>query len=76
EARASYMGMGRMGLAVGGLFGYTGGGFLLDHARSLNMPSLPWLVLALIGSATLLGLYKQFFPSHKILRHWLKPQSA
>lgn len=76
EARASYMGMGRMGLAVGGLFGYTGGGFLLDHARSLNMPSLPWLVLALIGSATLLGLFKQFFPAHKILLHWLKAQSA
>ncbi|STQ90454.1 multidrug efflux MFS transporter MdtH [Iodobacter fluviatilis] len=76
EARASYMGMGRMGLAVGGLFGYTGGGFLLDHARSLNMPSLPWLVLALIGSATLLGLFKQFFPSRKILSHWLKAQSA
>ncbi len=76
EARASYMGMGRMGLAVGGLFGYTGGGFLLDHARSLNMPSLPWLVLTLIGSATLLGLFKQFFPSHKILLHWLKAQSA
>ncbi|NHQ86521.1 multidrug efflux MFS transporter MdtH [Iodobacter sp. HSC-16F04] len=76
EARASYMGMGRMGLAVGGLFGYTGGGFLLDHARSLNMPALPWLVLALIGSATLLGLFKQFFPSRKILSHWLKAQSA
>ncbi|MFC7419299.1 multidrug efflux MFS transporter MdtH [Iodobacter arcticus] len=75
KARASYMGMGRMGLAVGGLFGYTGGGFLLDHARSLNMPSLPWLVLALIGSATLLGLFKQFFPSHKMLWHWLKAQS-
>jgi MFS transporter, DHA1 family, multidrug resistance protein len=76
EARASYMGMGRMGLALGGLFGYTGGGFLLDHARSLNMPSLPWLVLTLIGSATLLGLFKQFFPSHKIFLHWLKAQSA
>ena len=63
QARASYMGMGRIGLAIGGLFGYTGGGMLLDHARALNLPALPWLVLAAVGLVTWLALYRQFFPT-------------
>jgi DHA1 family multidrug resistance protein-like MFS transporter len=61
EARGSYMGLGRLGLAIGGLVGYTCGGLLHDHARELGMPSLPWMVLALIGCVTMLGLYRQFF---------------
>lgn len=52
-ARASYMGLSRFGLAVGGLFGYTAGGWLLDWSRALRTPSLPWLVLAAIGLLTL-----------------------
>jgi DHA1 family multidrug resistance protein-like MFS transporter len=53
SARASYMGLSRLGLAVGGLFGYTAGGWLLDWSRSMHTPALPWLVLAAIGLLTL-----------------------
>lgn len=63
QARASYMGMGRMGLAIGGLFGYTGGGALLDFAREHKMPMLPWLSLACVGLATWLALRWQFSPA-------------
>ncbi len=63
QARASYMGMGRIGLAVGGLFGYTVGGLLLDNARAYNQPALPWLVLASVGLVTGMALYWQFSPT-------------
>jgi len=53
SARASYMGFSRIGLAVGGLSGYTAGGWLLDLSRKMDAPSLPWLVLAAIGILTL-----------------------
>ncbi|QTN27506.1 multidrug efflux MFS transporter MdtH [Rhodoferax sp. AJA081-3] len=63
QARASYMGMGRIGLAIGGLFGYTGGGMLLDYARDHKLPMLPWLSLACVGLATWLALRWQFSPA-------------
>jgi len=53
SARASYMGLSRFGLAVGGLFGYTAGGWLLDWSRAMHTPALPWLVLTAIGMLTL-----------------------
>lgn len=53
SARASYMGLSRFGLAVGGLFGYTAGGWLLDWSRAMRTPQLPWLALAAIGLLTL-----------------------
>jgi DHA1 family multidrug resistance protein-like MFS transporter len=56
SARASYMGLSRIGLAVGGLFGYTAGGWLLDWSRAVHTPALPWLVLAATGMATLTAL--------------------
>lgn len=59
-ARASYMGLSKIGLALGGLIGYVAGGYLLDYARALHAPGLPWLVLSLIGCATLFGLARQF----------------
>ncbi len=65
HARASYTGMGRFGLAIGGLFGYTGGGWLLDSARALQMPALPWMVLAAVGLVTGLALYWQFPPARR-----------
>jgi DHA1 family multidrug resistance protein-like MFS transporter len=52
-ARASYMGLSRIGLAVGGLSGYTAGGWLLDLGLSLGIPALPWLLLGAIGMLTL-----------------------
>jgi DHA1 family multidrug resistance protein-like MFS transporter len=63
SARASYMGLGRLGLAVGGLFGYTAGGWLLDWSRAVHTPALPWLVLAAIGMATLAMLVGAAAPS-------------
>jgi DHA1 family multidrug resistance protein-like MFS transporter len=53
SARASYMGLSRIGLAVGGLSGYTAGGWLLDLGLSLGIPALPWLLLGAIGMLTL-----------------------
>lgn len=64
QARASYMGMGRIGLAIGGLLGYTGGGLLLDYGRDHHVPALPWFVLAFVGLATWFALYRQFLPVH------------
>jgi len=62
EARASYSGTSRLGLAFGGATGYLGGGWLLDLSRSLAMPALPWLMLAVIGALTFYGLQRQLLP--------------
>jgi DHA1 family multidrug resistance protein-like MFS transporter len=61
QARASYMGMSRLGLAIGGAVGYMGGGWLYDMARVLHTSWLPWLCLAVIGMLTFSALYRQFF---------------
>ena len=45
RARGSYMGFSRLGLALGGALGYTGGGWMYDTGRTMNMPELPWLLL-------------------------------
>lgn len=60
RARGSYMGFSRLGLALGGAIGYTGGGWMYDTGRTLEMPELPWLLLGVIGLITLVGLYWQF----------------
>ncbi|MFK3929672.1 multidrug efflux MFS transporter MdtH [Serratia bockelmannii] len=60
RARGSYMGFSRLGLALGGALGYTGGGWMYDTGRTMNMPELPWLLLGAVGFATLLALYWQF----------------
>ncbi|GAB2876204.1 multidrug efflux MFS transporter MdtH [Pseudoduganella ginsengisoli] len=60
SARASYMGLGRIGLALGGLLGYVAGGWLSDSSRALQAPALPWLVLSGIGAVTWLVLARQF----------------
>lgn len=62
RARGSYMGFSRLGLALGGALGYTGGGWMYDTGRAMNMPALPWLLLGAVGFATLLALYWQFSP--------------
>lgn len=61
HAKASYMGMSRIGLAIGGAVGYTGGGWLLDVARSQQQPWLPWLTLAVIGAITCFMLLRHCF---------------
>ncbi|EOF8196302.1 TPA: multidrug efflux MFS transporter MdtH [Yersinia enterocolitica] len=60
RARGSYMGFSRLGLALGGALGYTGGGWMYDTGRMLEMPELPWFLLGVIGLITLVGLYWQF----------------
>ncbi|CFQ51028.1 multidrug resistance protein MdtH [Yersinia frederiksenii] len=60
RARGSYMGFSRLGLALGGAIGYTGGGWMYDTGRTLEMPELPWFLLGVIGLITLVGLYWQF----------------
>lgn len=62
RARGNYMGFSRLGLALGGALGYTGGGWMYDTGRTMNMPELPWLLLGAVGFATLLALYWQFSP--------------
>ncbi len=60
RARGSYMGFSRMGAAVGGALGYSGGGWLYDIGTRSATPALPWLILGAIGLVTLLALFVQF----------------
>ncbi|MBJ7220589.1 MULTISPECIES: multidrug efflux MFS transporter MdtH [unclassified Brenneria] len=60
RARGSYMGFSRLGLALGGAIGYSGGGWLFDVGHTLEQPELPWFMLGVIGLLTLAALYWQF----------------
>ncbi|MBS9435152.1 multidrug efflux MFS transporter MdtH [Photorhabdus hainanensis] len=60
RARGSYMGFSRLGLALGGALGYTGGGWLYDTGHALHMPQLPWFLLGIVGLITLYALHRQF----------------
>ena len=62
RARGSYMGFSRLGLALGGMIGYSGGGWMFDMGQQLALPGLPWMLLSAIGLATLLALWWQFQP--------------
>lgn len=56
KAKGSYMGFSRLGFAIGGFIGYSGAGWLHDIAINLNLPTLPWFALALIGFFTIIYL--------------------
>ena len=56
KAKGSYMGFSRLGLAIGGFIGYSGAGWLHDIAINLNLPTLPWFALTLIGFFTIIYL--------------------
>ncbi|MER1597533.1 multidrug efflux MFS transporter MdtH [Enterobacter hormaechei] len=60
RARCSYMGFSRLGLALGGALGYTGGGWLFDAGKALHQPELPWVMLGMVGFMTLIALWWQF----------------
>ncbi|WP_241284682.1 multidrug efflux MFS transporter MdtH [Enterobacter hormaechei] len=60
RARRSYMGFSRLGLALGGALGYTGGGWLFDAGKALHQPELPWVMLGMVGFMTLIALWWQF----------------
>lgn len=65
KARASYIGLSKIGLAIGGLVGYVAGGHLLDNVRGMGTPGLPWLVLGVIGALTCAFLALHF----SLMRH-------
>ena len=60
RARGSYMGFSRLGLALCGALGYTGGGWLFDAGKALHQPELPWVMLGMVGFMTLIALWWQF----------------
>ncbi|WP_155019835.1 multidrug efflux MFS transporter MdtH [Enterobacter hormaechei] len=60
RARGSYMGFSRLGLALGGALGYTGGGWLFDAGKALHQPELLWVMLGMVGFMTLIALWWQF----------------
>jgi DHA1 family multidrug resistance protein-like MFS transporter len=62
RARGSYMGFSRLGLAIGGLIGYSGGGWMFDMGQQWAVPELPWMLLSSVGMITLLALWWQFQP--------------
>lgn len=62
RARGSYMGFSRLGLAIGGLIGYSGGGWMFDLGQQLALPELPWMLLSSVGVVTLGALWWQFQP--------------
>ena len=62
RSRGSYMGFSRLGLALGGLIGYSGGSWMFDMGQQLSLPELPWILLSSIGLVTLLALWRQFQP--------------
>ena len=54
------MGFSRLGLALGGALGYTGGGWLFDAGKALHQTELPWVMLGMVGFMTLIALWWQF----------------
>ncbi|MFS9582917.1 multidrug efflux MFS transporter MdtH [Enterobacter hormaechei] len=72
RARGSYMGFSRLGLALGGALGYTGGGRLFDAGKALHQPELPWVMLGMVGFMTLIALWWQFSDKHST-RGMLEP---
>ena len=72
RARGSYMGFSRLGLALGGALGYTGGGWLFDAGKALHQPELPWVMLGMVGFMTLIALWWQFSDKHST-RRMLEP---
>lgn len=64
QARASYMGFARMGLALGGLLGYFGGGSLFALSQHTGANSTLFSILAAIACLTTFLLFHQFRSTH------------
>lgn len=56
RARGAYFGFNSLAVAVGGGLGQLTGGTLVDLALALEFPALPWLVSAVVGIVTAVGL--------------------
>jgi DHA1 family multidrug resistance protein-like MFS transporter len=62
RARGAYFGVNSLALACGGGIGQIVGGSMVDIAARWQIPALPWIVSATVGTAAALGLlhfYKQ-----------------
>lgn len=60
QARASYTGFARMGLAIGGLIGYLAGGHLFDRAQANQTSALIFYSLGGVALSTLIILAYRF----------------
>ncbi|MEM7335104.1 MAG: MFS transporter [Chloroflexota bacterium] len=56
RARGAYMGVSSLSLAFGGGIGQVLGGTMVDVAANMNVPALPWVVSAVIGTLAAIGL--------------------
>jgi MFS transporter, DHA1 family, multidrug resistance protein len=56
KALGSYFGVNALALAFGGGLGNLSGGLLTDAARQAGVPAMPWLVFALLGFGSAVGL--------------------
>jgi DHA1 family multidrug resistance protein-like MFS transporter len=56
RARGAYFGVSSLALAFGGGLGHVIGGWLVDTAARIGWSPLPWLVFALVGAASAVGL--------------------
>lgn len=56
KARGAYFGVNSLALAIGGGIGQIAGGSMVDLAVIWQMPALPWLVSAIVGTSAALGL--------------------
>ncbi|MCL4803495.1 MAG: MFS transporter [Anaerolineae bacterium] len=57
RARGAYFGVGSLAIAVGGGLGHIMGGTLVDMAAQRQMPALPWVVFAVVGLMSAIGLW-------------------
>ena len=60
RARGAYFGFNSLAVAVGGGLGQLTGGTLVDMAIAWDFPPLPWVVSAVVGLVTAVGLW-QFY---------------
>ena len=56
-ALGSYFGVAALAVAFGGGLGSYAGGLLYDLGRSLGLPTLPWLIFAMVGLIAAAGLW-------------------
>jgi DHA1 family multidrug resistance protein-like MFS transporter len=63
-ARGAYFGVNSLALAIGGGIGQIAGGTLVDLARTLSFPALPWLTSTVVGIGAAFGLIL-FYRRHR-----------
>ncbi len=67
KARGAYFGVNSLALAIGGGIGQISGGSMVDLAIVWQMPALPWLVSATVGTAAALGLFTFYKQNRQIV---------